>query len=162
MGTPHLDGFLRTLTSRHRVLLLGGLAVIAHGLSRATKDADVWLDPLPSPEVWAVAVQRLVNETPGCSLATLPGWRILESLPELSEAAEDVGMVRVLGLECPLDIFRRPNELEVEAFDAIWSRSTVTEDGVHLPDPLDLMQNRPILGPLRYCVSGGKSSRIDW
>jgi hypothetical protein len=102
----------------------------------------VWLDPLPSPEVWAVAVQRLVNETPGCSLATLPGWRILESLPELSEAAEDVGMVRVLGLECPLDIFRRPNELEVEAFDAIWSRSTVTEDGVHLPDPLDLMQSK--------------------
>ena len=56
MGAPELDAFIRRLTGGHRVLLLGGLAVIAHGLARATKDADVWLDPLASAELWACAL----------------------------------------------------------------------------------------------------------
>ena len=34
----------------------------------------------------------------------LPGWRQVEGR-EIAAAAEDVGMVRVLGLDCPLDIF---------------------------------------------------------
>lgn len=32
------------------MLLIGGLAVIAHGLSRPTKDADVWLERFDSAE----------------------------------------------------------------------------------------------------------------
>jgi len=142
MGSPRLDAFLRALTARHRVLLLGGLAVIAHGLSRATKDADVWLDPLDSSVDWAAAVQDVASQFPETALATLPGWRRLASLTELAAAADEIGMVRVLGLECPLDIFRRPNELDEAAFDEVWGRSTMKEDGVRLPEPLDVLQSK--------------------
>ena len=31
------------LANRRRVVLLGGMAVILHGLSRSTKDYDIWL-----------------------------------------------------------------------------------------------------------------------
>ena len=41
--------FIDSLTSRYRVVVLGGLAVIAHGYSRHTQDADIWLDPLTVP-----------------------------------------------------------------------------------------------------------------
>ena len=41
--------FIDSLTSRYRVVVLGGLAVIAHGYSRHTQDADIWLDTLTSP-----------------------------------------------------------------------------------------------------------------
>jgi hypothetical protein len=34
-----------SLARRHRVLMLGGLAVIGRGLSRSTYDSNVWLDP---------------------------------------------------------------------------------------------------------------------
>ena len=40
------------LTVEHRVVIVGGVAVIAHGMSRHTKDADVWLDPMDSAEKW--------------------------------------------------------------------------------------------------------------
>jgi hypothetical protein len=43
------DVFIRQLTRQHRVVVLGGLAVIAHGLSRSTYDGDVWLDPMTKP-----------------------------------------------------------------------------------------------------------------
>jgi hypothetical protein len=33
--------FVEHLAESHRVAMLGGLAVIAHGLSRHTKDADI-------------------------------------------------------------------------------------------------------------------------
>jgi hypothetical protein len=45
METP-TDQFVRILTGSHRVMVLGGLAVIAHGLSRSTYDGDVWLEPM--------------------------------------------------------------------------------------------------------------------
>jgi hypothetical protein len=41
-----VEQFIEQLAIRARVLMIGGLAVIAHGLSRATKDADIWLEPL--------------------------------------------------------------------------------------------------------------------
>ncbi len=41
--------FIDSQTSRYRVVVLGVLAVIAHGLSRPRQDVDIWLDPLTSP-----------------------------------------------------------------------------------------------------------------
>jgi hypothetical protein len=40
--------FIQELTRDHDVIVIGGLAIIAHGFNRPTKDADVWLDPLES------------------------------------------------------------------------------------------------------------------
>jgi hypothetical protein len=142
MGTEVLDSFLRELTRRRRVVLLGGLAVIAHGFSRTTKDADVWLEPLESPEAWATALGEVVSAFPGTMLARLPHWMPIRTTAEIAETAEDIGMVRVLGLECPLDVFRRPNEIEENAFDEVWGRATLKDDGVFLPDAIDLLVSK--------------------
>lgn len=45
-GMPRtVEEVVTQLASQDRVVMLGGLAVIAHRLSRPTKGTDVWLDP---------------------------------------------------------------------------------------------------------------------
>ncbi len=102
MGTQ-AGTFITELAAKHRVIVIGGLAVIAHGYNRPTKDADVWLDPLESPMSWADAVQSTCDLFADLSIHTLPGWRRIEGT-DVATAAEEVGMVRVMGLDCPLDI----------------------------------------------------------
>ena len=63
MGTSTRE-FISALTERHRVIVIGGLAVIAHGFNRPTKDADVWLDPMETPEAWAEAWRRPAGVSP--------------------------------------------------------------------------------------------------
>lgn len=129
--------FIKALTARHRVVVIGGLAVIAHGFNRPTKAADVWLEPLDSPAAWADVLDQTCAGFPGVTVHTLPGWRLIKG-PEIATAADEVGMVRIHGLDCPLDIFRRPNEFPEEDFDEVLSRATRNSDGTWLPDPLDL------------------------
>ena len=51
MGTQtESDELIRRLAGEFRVLTLGGLAVIATGLSRNTYDADIWVEPFASPQ----------------------------------------------------------------------------------------------------------------
>ncbi len=137
MGTT-TGQFIAALADSHRVLVIGGLAVIAHGFNRPTKDADVWLEPMVSPEAWAAALDRVRVRFPNLTLHTLPGWRAVSG-PEIAAAADEVGMVRVLGLDCPLDIFRRPNEFPEGSFDEVYQRGSSNADGTRLPDPLDLI-----------------------
>jgi hypothetical protein len=118
---PTAGQFIEELARRYRVLVIGGLAVIAHGFNRPTKDADVWLEPLVSPSAWADALEQVCCRFPGLTLHTLPGWRQVAG-PRISAAAEKVGMVRILGLDCPLDIFRQPNEFPPDSFDEVFSR----------------------------------------
>lgn len=134
---PTAGQFVATLAARHRVLVIGGLAVIAHGFNRPTKDADVWLEPLDSAADWAAALTEICSLFPGLTVHTLPGWREVAG-PEIAAAAEDIGMVRILGLDCPLDVFRSPNEFPAAAFAEVLSRATCNADGTWLPDPLDL------------------------
>lgn len=137
MGTSAGE-FITALAAQHRVLVIGGLAVIAHGFNRPTKDADVWLEPLDLPETWANSIYNVCERFPGLTIHALPGWRQVSG-PEIAVAAEEIGMVRVLGLDCPLDIFRRPNEFPVDSFDEVFERATASSDGTRLPDPLDLI-----------------------
>lgn len=130
--------FIETLATRHRVLVIGGLAVIAHGFNRPTKDADIWLEPLGSSSEWADALFQVCSHFPRLTLHSLPGWRQVEG-SEIAEAAEGIGMVRILGLDCPLDVFRQPNEFPAESFDEVFDRSSPHADGTRLPDPLDLI-----------------------
>ena len=45
---PDFSEFLKLLNAHEvRYLLVGGYAVIAHGLPRTTKDVDVWIEPTP-------------------------------------------------------------------------------------------------------------------
>jgi hypothetical protein len=137
MGTTTRE-IISALTENHRVIVIGGLAVIAHGFNRPTKDADVWLEPMVSPETWAASLELKLSRFPGLTLHTLPGWRRIAG-PEIAVAADEIGMVRVHGLDCPLDIFRRPNEFPEDSFDEVYQRGSVNADGTRLPDPLDLI-----------------------
>ncbi len=137
MGTT-AGQFITALASEYRVLVIGGLAVIAHGFNRPTKDADVWLEPLDSPVIWAEALRNFCDRFPGLTIHTLPGWRQITG-SEIADAAEEIGMVRILGLDCPLDLFRQPNEFPAESFAEVFERGTANADGTCLPDPLDLI-----------------------
>ncbi len=130
--------FITALTSRHRVLVIGGLAVIAHGFNRPTMDADVWLEPMESATTWANAIGEACSKIPGLSIHSLPGWRPIAG-DQIAIAAEEIGMIRVSGLDCPVDIFRQPNEFPSDAFDEVYARATPSADGTRLPDPLDLI-----------------------
>ncbi len=140
METP-TNRFIRTLTDQHRVVVLGGLAVIAHGLSRSTYDGDVWLEPMGGSAEWCSVVENACLKFGGLTLHRLPGWvRVSGDL--LTEAIELTGMIRIQGLDCPLDIFRKPNEFEIGDFEGVCGRARRQGDGTLLPEPLDLIQSK--------------------
>ena len=60
----------------------------------------------------------------------------------LAEVVEENGMIRILGLDCPLDVFRRPNEFEEADFDGVCQRARFRADGTLLPHPIDLILNK--------------------
>ena len=132
------EDYISRLADHYRVITIGGLAVIAHGYNRPTMDADVWLDPMESPSQWADALLVTCASFPGLTVHTLPGWKQLHG-SEIAQAADDVGMVRIIGLDCPLDVFRRPNEFPENSFDEVYRRAVIYRDGTRLPDPLDLI-----------------------
>lgn len=140
------DGLVKILSTQHRVLLLGGMAVIAHGFTRPTKDSDIWLEPFCSAEEWAAKLSDAVSKAPHAYLWSLAERRILEA-HELAEEIAELGVVRVGGLDVPLDVFRKPNELEVHDFDTVWTNAVrELEGGVRLPHELDLYKTKANTG----------------
>ncbi len=133
------------LAARFRVVTLGGAAVITHGLSRNTHDLDVWLEPMESPDVWCAAVGTALAETPGIRILHLGSFSPVEK-EEFPAVIEQDGAVRLSGLDRPLDIFRRPNEMEVSDFEAVWNRATPQADGTRLPDVVDLLVTKQDTG----------------
>jgi hypothetical protein len=140
METPS-DAFIRELTRNHRVVVLGGLAVIAHGFSRSTYDGDIWLDPMADCEEWAKVLENTCNAFKNLTMHRWPGW-LPVSGAEIAGAVDETGMIRVMGLDCPLDVFRKPNEIVIDDFDGICERGKLRGDGTLLPDPLDLIQSK--------------------
>lgn len=138
MGTTTTQ-FITALANQHRIILISGLAVVAHGYNRPTKDADIWAEPLDSPIIWAEKLRDFLANYPDLSIHTLPGWKKITSSSEIATAAEEIGMIRINGLNCPLGIFRRPNEFPENSFDEVYDRGTIGADGTRLPDPLDLI-----------------------
>lgn len=108
---PSATELIRFLASTHRVVVLGGLAVISRGLSRVTHDADCWLDPELSIDPWCGAVKKIQLKWPRLRLVSIGDWSELPA-GELAGYIEDFGVVRILGATQPFDIFRRPNEME--------------------------------------------------
>lgn len=133
-----LQSFIGILTSRHRVIVIGGVAVIAHGRNRHTKDADLWLDPMESSGTWTKELESVLEHFPEATVHRIPRWTEVRG-SEITDAVDEVGMVRVHGFGQPVDIFRRPNEIETNAFDDIASRCHTNADGTLLIHPLDLI-----------------------
>jgi hypothetical protein len=140
MDSP-VNRFVRSLTARHRVIALGGLAVIAHGNPRKTIDADIWLEPMDTAADWARTLEAACSEFGDLEIKRLPGW-IPVSGQSLVEAVDETGMVRLSGLDCPLDVFRKPNEVEMDAFESFHARGRLRDDGTVLPHPLDLIETK--------------------
>lgn len=134
---PPKNLFLCRLAESHRVILLGGMAVIAYGFSRRTKDYDVWLEPFATAEQWAQSLLAVHAHHPEAYLWSLAQKRRLEP-HEVAAEVEVFGVLRIGGLNLPVDVFRKPNELELDDFDRVWAASTRLEEGFGLPHELDL------------------------
>ncbi len=146
MGNPVATAELtRELATRHRVLMLGGLAVISHGHSRPTYDADIWLDPDYSCDHWAKAVTDALSVYSDLRFVAIGTW---SEIPPalLADLIQRDGVVRVMGASQPLDIFRDPNELEISEFDDVWNRATQLDDCTRVPDAIDLLVTKQATG----------------
>ena len=99
--------FVTQLAQRYRMLMLGGMAVIAHGFSRKTKDVDVWLEPTESAATWAAALSAAT-----AAFATARFWSLAQkrdlSAQEIAGEVSDFGVVRVSGFDRDIDVFRKP------------------------------------------------------
>lgn len=140
MAVP-VQTFVDGLIANHRVVVIGDLAVMAYGFPQHAQDADVWLEPLGSPAEWAAVVEGVCGKIRSTTIHRLPGWTEVAG-PALADAVEETGMVRILGLSSPLDIFRRPNEFGESEFDEVVARAHRSADGTLLPDPVDLIQSK--------------------
>jgi hypothetical protein len=125
--------------------MLGGLAVVGHGLSRSTFDSDVWLDPdLPLGE-WCNAVCSITAGQSHLQIVSIGNWESVAA-KDFPEVIGRDGVVRIIGVNQPLDIFRDPNQLSMDEFDEIWTRAQPMSDGTRLPDPIDLLVSKQETG----------------
>ena len=139
------DRLIHEIAASRRVLALGGLAVISHGLGRNTHDADIWVEPMESPEIWASVVGPLVYSTPSAKPVAIAVWEPI-SEKNLAEVIARDGVFRINGLDRPIDIFRKPNELPIEEFESAWVRAKPLHDGTRLPDEIDLLMTKQLTG----------------
>lgn len=140
-----LDQFVAELARHHRVLLLGGLAVVRHGLPRYTKDADIWLEPLDSPAAWAALVSDSLSRFRDAKPMRLFPQRIIQT-NELADAIESDRVIRVMGFEMPLDVFREPNELENVPFEEAYNAATDFLGNFKILSMVDLLNTKENTG----------------
>lgn len=138
------DDLTQVLVRHFRVLALGGVAVIAHGFGRNTHDADIWVEPMASAEEWAKAIAIFLYAGRHHPIA-IGSWQPVNQADLANIIARD-GVVRIKGLDRPLDIFRDPNEIDMASFDEVWSRALPLEDGTRLPDAVDLLLSKQDTG----------------
>lgn len=132
---------VEALAARHRVILLGGLAVIAHGLSRRTDDSDIWLDPSPSLEAWCEHLNRALAEIPDAGMFDV-SRRTAITPRELPQTIDDAGMVRVTGLDRYLDVFYQPNQLDLEDFEPAWNQAPLAFGAARVMDEAFLIATK--------------------
>ncbi len=146
MGNPITTARLTAeFAKSHRVLMLGGLAVISHGHSRPTFDADIWLDPLLPLDKWREAIFAIKVPFPDVRFLEIGTWQEIPN-ENFAEVIERDGVFRLMGASQPLDIFRNPNELLIEDFDDVWNRAAALDDGTRLPDVIDLLVSKQDTG----------------
>jgi hypothetical protein len=139
------DEIIRGLANEFRVLTLGGVAIIASGLSRNTFDADIWLEPFGAPDRWAANISPFIFGSGTAEPVAIGSWEKI-AREDLAAVIERDGVIRIGGLERPLDIFRDPNQLSMDDFDEIWTRSQPMNDGTRLPDLIDLLVSKQETG----------------
>jgi hypothetical protein len=134
------------LAGERRAVLLGGLAVILHGLSRNTKDYDIWLDPLPDVQAWAAPIQQLLTLEPSLQaqrISAFGGWQPI-SVGDVPVVGAEDRLIRIAGAERPIDVFFVANELEAADFEGVWERGTAIDHGVRLIEAIDLIVTKQL------------------
>jgi hypothetical protein len=132
-------------------VLLGGAAVILHGMNRSTKDFDIWMDPDPDADTWAAPIAHLLEQDSSLCLlriAPLPELWNPVTIEKLPVVANEDRLIRIAGTNRPIDVFYIPNELEAADFEAVWQRGKPLEFGIRLMEEIDLivtkqLTNRP-------------------
>ena len=132
------DRFIEILAVRHRVLLLGGLAIIAHGLDRMTKDVDIWLDPMADESVWSEALINALGKAPRARPYDLALKQVItvSGMPQVLAAC---GVIRIIGLDRPVDVFRKPNNLETVDFEEVWRHASISLGNIRVMDEIDML-----------------------
>ena len=109
-GKIDAEHAIEFLARKRRAILLGGAAVILHGLSRATKDFDIWLDPYPEAKVWSEAIEKLLEAERSLQALRInslfPGVWTPVAGSEIAAVGNEDGMIRLVGTDMPLDIFQ--------------------------------------------------------
>lgn len=139
------EGLIRSLATRFRVITLGGVAVISHGLGRNTHDADIWVDPAGTVADWVSRVGPVIFSHPAARPVRIGSWSPFAEA-DFATVIDDDKVFRVIGLDRPLDIFRDPNELEISEFDDVWNRAIALEDGTRVLDVIDLLVTKQATG----------------
>lgn len=131
------ERLILTLSSGNKVVLLGGMAMIAHGFSRFTKDVDIWLDPSKGVANWCRVIVCAVRMFNGAKLFQVrSGLEIVEG--KLDDIVQEDEFIRISGLDLDVDVFFRPNNLSVSDFESVWSRAVEKNDGLKVADEIDL------------------------
>src|SRR5438874_1437614 len=77
------------------------------------------------------------------SFATARFWSLAQqcelNAQAIASEVADFGVVRVSGFDRDIDVFRRPNELELEDFEEVWAAAKPMEDGTRLPSEPHLL-----------------------
>jgi hypothetical protein len=131
------EKLVRSLCEKNRVILLGGMAMLAHGFARFTRDVDIWLDPTKGIGLWSKSLASAVM--PFRKVKFLSARTKYEvSTAEIQRLVEAEEMIRITGLDMDVDVFFRPNNLRIEDFDLVWERAAEKEKGLKIPDEIDL------------------------
>ena len=131
------ERLVHILCAKNRVILLGGMAMLAHGFARFTRDVDIWLDPTEGIESWAGALAFAVARFRNLKLVSAMTKNRVSSR-EINHLVEKEEMIRITGLDMDVDVFFRPNNLRIEDFESVWARSAEKEKGLRIPDEIDL------------------------
>lgn len=131
------ERLVRNLCENNRVILLGGIAMLAHGFARFTRDVDVWLDPTGGIEAWVTSLSSAVALF-GKSKYVSARTKTEVDVTEIQTLVEAEEMIRITGLDMDVDVFFRPNNLKIDDFDSVWNRAAEKEKGLRIPDEIDL------------------------
>ena len=129
------------LAAAARVVVLGGIAVVLHGLHRATNDIDIWLDPLRDSRAWADKLGQTLAPL-GLNIARVSDQNAAFfkiTFEDVAKTVERDRFVRVTGCERPIDVFREPANFAADDFDDVWERARPLDDGTRLLDEIDLV-----------------------
>lgn len=106
--------FFKAMTTQHcRFLLVGGIAVNAHGYSRATGDLDLWIEDTSENR------RRLVEAAKDCSVAGAEYLLTMEFVPDWSGFALESGF--------EVELMSYIAGFETHDFDACYEHSKIID-----------------------------------